>query len=73
MKVYVDRNLCENHGQCALVAEDVFQMNDGGILEYDPEPQDERHDEVVEAADLCPVQAIFVGAADETAAAGAGH
>ena len=62
MKVWVDRNLCENHGQCALVADDVFTMNEEGILEYDPDPDEARREAVAEAADLCPVQAIFLDA-----------
>jgi ferredoxin len=60
MKVRVDRNLCQDHGQCAIAAPDVFQMDDDGKLVYDPEPEDALRDEVEEAADVCPVQAIFI-------------
>ena len=27
MKISVDRQLCDNHGQCALIAEEVFKIN----------------------------------------------
>ncbi len=60
MKVVVDRSVCQNHGQCALVAETVFRMDEAGELRYDPEPDDALLAHVEEAADLCPVQAIRV-------------
>jgi ferredoxin len=60
MKVHVDRALCQDHGQCAIAAPAVFQMDDDGKLVYEPEPDDALLDEVEEAADVCPVQAILV-------------
>lgn len=60
MKVYVDRALCDNHGQCAIAAPDVFRMNDEGILEYTEQFDASILDEVEEAMDVCPVQAIFI-------------
>ena len=38
MKVRVDMTMCEDHGQCAIAAPDVFRMNDESKLEYDPNP-----------------------------------
>lgn len=60
MKVTVDMDLCQDHGQCAIVAPKVFRMNDEGKLEYDPNPDDSLREEVEEAVDVCPVQAIFI-------------
>lgn len=60
MKVRVDMTLCEDHGQCAIAAPDVFRMNDESKLEYDENPSDDLLAEVEEAADVCPVQAIFI-------------
>lgn len=60
MKIRVDRSLCDDHGQCTIAAASVFRMNDDGRLEYDPEPGDALRDEIEEAADVCPVQAIFL-------------
>jgi ferredoxin len=60
MKVRVDYKICQDHGQCTIAAPKVFRMNDGGKLEYDGDPEDALRDEVEEAADVCPVQAIFV-------------
>jgi ferredoxin len=60
MKVIVDMNLCQDHGQCAIAAPEVFRINDDGKLEYDATPGDAMRDFVEEAADVCPVQAILV-------------
>ncbi|MCG2623268.1 ferredoxin [Arthrobacter sp. I2-34] len=56
----VDRSLCDNHGQCAIAAPAVFRMNAEGILEYEATVEDALLDEVEEAIDVCPVQAIFL-------------
>ena len=60
MKITVDRSLCQDHGQCAIAAPAVFQMNEEGKLVYDPNPDDSLREEVEQAADVCPVQAIFI-------------
>lgn len=60
MKVTVDLSLCQDHGQCAIAAPDVFEINDEGKLSYDGSPDDSMRDYVEEAADVCPVQAILV-------------
>ncbi|TFB71840.1 ferredoxin [Cryobacterium glaciale] len=60
MNIFVDRTLCDNHGQCAISAPDVFRMNTEGILEYDEVVDDALHNDVEDAIDVCPVQAIFI-------------
>lgn len=60
MRVSVDREKCQDHGQCAIAAPGVFRMNDDGRLEFDATPDDQHRDDVEEAADVCPVQAISV-------------
>lgn len=62
MKVSVDRSVCQNHGQCAIAAPEVFEIDEDGELSYQPDPADEFADDVEDAADVCPVQAITVGA-----------
>ena len=62
MKVTVDMNLCQDHGQCAIAAPAVFQMDENSTLVYESEFDDALLSEVEEAADVCPVQAIFIGA-----------
>lgn len=60
MKVIVDLALCQDHGQCAIAAPEVFQINDEGRLEYDGAPDGSMREYVEEAADVCPVQAILI-------------
>jgi ferredoxin len=67
MKVVVDLTKCQNHGQCTYSAPSVFSLDDEGLLAFRQEASetyvspeiDPAHDEdVEEAADMCPVQAI---------------
>ena len=58
MHVTVDLTRCQNHGQCAIAAPGVFSLDDEGELVYDADPADEHADDVEEAADVCPMQAI---------------
>ena len=60
MKIYVDRKLCDNHGQCAIAAPGVFRISAEGILEYDESVDDGLRNDVEDAIDVCPVQAIFI-------------
>lgn len=60
MKITVDLDTCQDHGQCAIAAPVAFRMNDDGKLEYDAVVDDSYLDEVEEAADVCPVQAILI-------------
>ncbi|MCA1984594.1 MAG: ferredoxin [Nocardioides sp.] len=63
MKITVDLDKCQDHGQCAIAAPVAFRMNDEGNLEYETTVEDSYLDEVEEAADVCPVQAILIGQA----------
>ncbi|MFD8305115.1 ferredoxin [Streptomyces sp. NPDC059690] len=60
MKVVVDMNKCQDHGQCVFAAPDVFRFDDDGRLAYVPDPDDALRDEAEEAADVCPLQAIRI-------------
>lgn len=60
MKVIVDMDICQNHGQCVFSAPEVFRLNDQGRLEYRSAPDDALREAVEEAADVCPLQAIAV-------------
>ncbi|MGW2339193.1 ferredoxin [Streptomyces sp. NPDC001661] len=62
MKVVVDMNKCQDHGQCVFAAPDVFSFDDAGRLAYVPDPDDALLDDVEEAADVCPLQAIRIEA-----------
>ncbi|MFI5659974.1 ferredoxin [Streptomyces sp. NPDC051684] len=62
MKVVVDMNKCQDHGQCVFAAPDVFSFDDAGRLAYVSDPDDALRDDVEEAADVCPLQAIRIEA-----------
>ena len=60
VKVIVDMDKCQHYGQCCFEAEDVFQLNSEGKLEYVSEVDESRRAAVESAADVCPMQAITV-------------
>jgi len=61
--VEVDRGLCIGSGDCVDTAPDVFQLDDEDkavVVDPDSAP----YDEVVEAAQNCPVTAISIAGED---------
>jgi ferredoxin len=60
MRIIVDRDLCDLHGQCVLTAPDVFSFDDDGELQYLPEVGDDLAAKVEAAASICPTGAIEI-------------
>ncbi len=61
IKVVVDMDVCQNHGQCVFSAPQVFELDDDGdLVQLQAEVGDDLRDAVEEAADVCPVQAITI-------------
>lgn len=69
MHIIVDLTKCSDHGQCVFSAPQVFALDDNGKLAFRAEATDEYvsgeldeslRDDVEEAADVCPLQAITV-------------
>lgn len=59
MKVLVDWDLCEGHGQCEYAAPEVFTIDDDGQLEVlDETPAESQRKEVEQAVRRCPVRAL---------------
>ncbi|MFJ9929124.1 MULTISPECIES: ferredoxin [Streptomyces] len=59
MRVEVDQPKCVASGQCVLVAPEVFDQDDDGIvLLLDTEPGAEHEEAVRESAAICPAAAI---------------
>jgi ferredoxin len=60
MKILVDRDKCEDHGQCVFAAPDVFAFDDDDKLVWHEEPSEDRRSDVEFAASSCPVLAIMI-------------
>ena len=61
IRVVVDRDVCQNHGQCVFSAPQVFELDDDGeLVQLQDEVGEDLRAVVEEAADVCPVQAITI-------------
>jgi ferredoxin len=60
MRVTVDQDKCVGSGQCVLAAERVFDQRDedGIVVLLDAEPSADQHEDVRQAALVCPALAI---------------
>ena len=56
--IEVDMDKCQHYGQCVFEAEDIFQLDDDGKIHYTKEVPNDRQDDVENAVDVCPMQAI---------------
>jgi ferredoxin len=63
MKVTIDFDRCASTGTCVELVPDVFEIRDDGYLYLiDEEPGEELRDDLQEAVDSCPTEAIsFTG------------
>ncbi len=61
MRVVVDMSQCESNALCMGVAPDVFLVDDDDTLTVlDGTPDESARDRVLEAARVCPKQAISI-------------
>ncbi|MFZ3561856.1 MULTISPECIES: ferredoxin [unclassified Streptomyces] len=61
MHVTVDQPKCVASGQCVMLAPEVFDQDDDGIVELlTATPDAEHHEDVRESAAVCPAAAIHV-------------
>jgi ferredoxin len=60
MRITVDRDVCDLHGQCVLTAPEIFRFDDDGELQYLPEVDDELGARAEAAASVCPTGAIEI-------------
>lgn len=59
LKVHADLDRCEGYANCVVAADDVFDIDDDGIVKVLQSSVDEtRLDEVTEAVHSCPVAAL---------------
>ena len=60
VKITVDRDVCQNYGQCCFEADKAFALDEGGTMHYQAEVDESLRADVERAADVCPTQAITV-------------
>jgi ferredoxin len=62
MKVILDSDRCELHGECMMAAPDAFEIGDDAevVTVTNPEPEEHLRNSVEEAALMCPVAAIRI-------------
>jgi ferredoxin len=61
MRVVVDFDLCQGHGECEGEAPEVFELDDHGKLSViQEEPPEELREKVLRAKKYCPTMAITV-------------
>ncbi|TQJ92962.1 ferredoxin [Streptomyces sp. SLBN-31] len=58
MKIEIDMDLCDSHGQCVFAAPEVFSFDENDYVVYDAAPDDTQHEAVARAIAACPVRAI---------------
>ena len=59
LRVWVDHNVCVGNAMCESIAPKVFQLNDNRQSEA-VNPAGDTEEKILEAAENCPVSAIFV-------------
>jgi ferredoxin len=61
MRIIVDQDRCMGHGQCELVAPDLFKLDENGIAQVLVEnPDDNQLKRLEEAIRRCPEAVISV-------------
>jgi ferredoxin len=63
LRVWVDHSLCVGNAMCESFAPRVFRLNDDRQSEV-VDPAGDTEEQILEAAENCPVSAIFVEDAD---------
>ncbi len=59
LRVWVDHNVCVGNAMCETIAPNVFRMNEKRQSEV-ANPEGDSEEKILEAAENCPVSAIFV-------------
>ena len=58
IKVHVNLDLCQSHGECVSAAPGVFELGDDDLLRWEEEVDEARRAELEEAVNVCPMMAI---------------
>lgn len=64
MRIIIDRDRCEGHGQCVAAAPDLFDLDDEGIaiLQTSEPIAGDLSNQATAAVEVCPVVALTLGA-----------
>lgn len=60
MKIHVDLEKCQQHGQCVIAAPQLFSFGADGRLQWPVEADHSQRADAESAADACPEQAIVI-------------
>lgn len=62
LTVVIDRESCIGSGACVRVAPEVLELDEEDVVAFteDVEDQDVERDQIVEACQVCPVDALTV-------------
>jgi len=60
VKVHVDMNLCQSHGECESIAPDIFHLGEDDVLVWQEEVPEARRADVEAAVEACPMSAISI-------------
>lgn len=62
MKIDIDFDMCDGHGECVIAAPEVFDLNEDGdtVVLLDENPDEGLRPKVAAAAKLCPLAVIKV-------------
>ncbi|HET9104208.1 MAG TPA: ferredoxin [Solirubrobacteraceae bacterium] len=62
MKITVDVDVCEAHGECVAAAPEIFDLGDDDdvVTILQPEPGEDLREEALAAQKSCPVDAIRI-------------
>lgn len=60
LTITIDRQTCIGSDNCTQIAPEVFVLGFDGIVEFTEEPPDIDRDRLIEACDVCPVDALIV-------------
>ena len=58
MRVDVDMDLCQSHGECCFAAPEVFELGDDDVLKWVEHPDESQREAVEQAVLVCTVAAI---------------
>lgn len=69
MRIEFDATLCDAHGQCVIVAPELFDLGDDDDVAtvLDRQPEERLRGQAQAAADACPVSAITLAYAEDGA------